>query len=212
MIKQVVDRSNSLILATSFFDATYGLCEQKQYNSNEAIAIWDGTKFITIKHNIDPSFVYWRKTGDISTSVIDDQFISGKVAYDISIPLRLVAILNRTETPENDEYSPDRMALYLIKLCTFRGKNHGIDIPARKIQMSSTDYSTDTENILDEEMPNLKLKDYKKIKSVISIDFELEVVIRAECIDSVLNPSGCNEVIFEGELVTYNGEQICWPT
>lgn len=182
MIKDIIDRSNQALQGMPWFDQTYGLCEQKTYDQNKAIVYWNGTKYLPVKYNVVNGLVYWRKTSSVSFDSIEDTYVSGKIDYDQNVSLRLVGLLKKTDSPNNDEYSPDRIAASMIKACSFRGKNLGLWPTARMIEFSAESYLTDSEEIIDEELEGLELKDYKKFDILIAIDFDLQVISRSECI------------------------------
>lgn len=196
MIAEVIQHIDAVLDGMPFFSENYGFCELKT-KTTKGGQITQPIRYVGGKHGYldlnQLGFTYWRQTGNIT---IDDNptFVSGKVEYETTAAMRLFAMTKRSEFPENDAYSAHRLAATLIKALTIKGgKTLKDPIQVRKLKSVASLYSTNSEQILQQEFTGIPQSDFKKYDLVVAIDVNLIFVQQADCIIDACNytPTFC---------------------
>lgn len=194
MIKTVIEHINAKIAAMPYFTNVYGLCEQRSFvrQSDKTVP----ARYVDGNWNAinlsEYGAAYWRKLSDVTIDEVEN-YASCDVDYETTFPLRLFCLTKRSEFPDDDAYSVERLASTIIKGITETGGDLKRNIGARQLTVRATTYSTDTDQIFSEEFTGAKRTDFKSWDLVIALDVNIKIIKSTQCMDDACDylPSFC---------------------
>ncbi|MFI5404901.1 MAG: hypothetical protein ACHQ1D_00160 [Nitrososphaerales archaeon] len=125
---------------------------------------------------------YIRKDGDVSISDFDDTLRACTNLSNVTIPLKIVAIIPRKKIDIDNNFSEDIVAQTIIKSLVTKSTDFKLSLSARSAKLLVTGYSTDSIKILSEEYSGLSKKDINYKFVYISLDVEINAVVSNECL------------------------------
>jgi hypothetical protein len=184
MIKEIIEFENERIVQLPFFSSVNGLAELRNVSDGKvAPAIYKDKKWQSIQFT-GLGTTYWRKNSDVNYSQVDS-FTSGRAAYESIFDLVFIALTTRSEFPEDDNYSADRLAQSLIKAITLTGGDLKRSLKAQQLTVRPLSYSTNSAAIKEQEFTGITQRDFMQKDIAISIEFEVTVVAKNYCVDEV---------------------------
>jgi len=126
-------------------------------------------------------FAYFRKDGDITQAVEGNEF-GQKQLYNITIPLRLVAMVRRQDIVTDDAYSPDRLARDIATLLTFKNGDLRTGLNANRVLVTAANWQTDPEQIWSDETEGTGRIEPDYSRAFIAMSVTVEVLADEGCI------------------------------
>lgn len=123
---------------------------------------------------------YWRKTGKISvTDISSESLIGGKTLVEVSIPMRLVATIQKSKLSSDDAYTGERLANTLIR--TIQSNNVGLKlaIGARLITFNINGWDDDAQAIKKSEYSG---RDISPEWVYLAMDIDIVIQASADCL------------------------------
>lgn len=191
IIEEIVDKILSQLSTLTLFDKSWSLCEiirdsngnafPAYYKGNseydKAVNDWDGKVGVS----------YIRKNGNVSYNEISDETQIADCApqVEMSVPLRVVCIVPKTQVPRDDEFADDFVALKVIAVLNGQ-KNFIADADYSVIIIES--HTTDNETILQEEFAGITITDVHYKYAYLSVQMTVKIVIETSCLDPSCTP------------------------
>jgi len=189
MIQEVITHLNQILDGMPYFSENYGLCElkPKQNKGGEVVVPvqYIGGKWVQVPTN-KYGLTYWRKTSDVTIEGVES-FSQCDVDYEHNFSLRLFAMTKRSQFPEDDAYSGERLAATLVKGLALTGGNLKRQIKARHLAVRPSVYSTDTPQLISDEFSGIKPNDFKHVDLVVAIEVDITIIMRQPCMTDACN-------------------------
>lgn len=155
ILAEIISRLNERAGLTGLFNNLYGLCEitkDAKDKNKTGFSFYNGNGQAQVVTNFDNNggTLFWLKRGSISASSnIPDAFkaVSCEDGLSISIPLRGVAMVRKSELPCDSATSADQLAQTLIKNLIGKDKDFRVLIQAKQYEVISNGYSTNNKEI-----------------------------------------------------------------
>ena len=215
MIKPTVEFINCQLFSLGYFEKVYSLCEiitkgdktfPAQYNSKgEYLQINNFDKYNGVS--------YIRKDGDISISEADDNLRACNNISNVSIPLKIVAIIPRKKIDIDNNFSEELVAQTIIKSLITKSADFKISLSARSAKILVSSYSTDSIKILSEEYSGLSKKDVNYKYIYLSLSINMNAIVSNECLvqdcgygyfDSICATGLEGHLFNDGEQILFN--------
>ena len=184
MIEQVLIYFNTILAGYNLFTANYGMCELKNDGKGKVVPVfYNNGKWYPVTFN-RAGISYYRKRTDVDISDVDS-VASCQIIQQFQYPLMLVCVVRRDLTPTNSIFTPDQLAAQLVKDLTFTGGDLKRQIKATQLIVRTTVYSTNSEQILQEELSGLSNVDFSRYDLAIALQINVTINTKIECIDDV---------------------------
>lgn len=184
MIKASIEYINSKLAVLNYFEKSFGLVEiitkgdktfPAEYNSKgEYRQINDFDKYNGVS--------YIRKNGDISISSEEDILRACSNLNNVTIPLKLVAVIPRKKLDCDDKYSEDVIAQTITRTLITKDPALKQTLNAQRAAIQITSYSTDSISILSEEYSNYPKKDINYKFAYLSLDISINAFVDQNCL------------------------------
>lgn len=185
MVEQIITYLNAKLTTTGHFHTTYCLVEKKREPREDGDVVYPAT--YTGAGELDmvefdsAGFAYFRKDGDITQAVESNEF-GQKQLYNVTIPLRLVAMVRRQDIVSDDAYSPDRIARDLATLLTFKNGDLRTGLNANRVMVTAANWQTDPEQIWSDETEGTGRIEPDYSRAFIAMSVTVEVLADEGCI------------------------------
>lgn len=184
MIEQVLTYFNTILAGYKLFTANYGMCELKSTGDGVKVPVYyQGGKWHSVKFN-RAGISYYRKRNDVAISDIDS-VASCQIIQQFQYPLMLVCVVRRDLTPTDSVFTPDELAAQLVKDLTFTGGDLKRQIKATQLTVRTTIYSTNSEQILQEELSGVSNIDFSRYDLAIALQINVTINTKIDCIDDI---------------------------
>lgn len=190
ILQDTIEKINSKLADTNLFGKSWGLSElitdgtitmpafylgNATYDKN--VVNW--TKFIGVS--------YIRRNGKVTFDELSEteQPIDCDTATRMNVPLKIVAIVPKTELPEDNEFADDFVANKIM--AALNGTKDFIT-DANSSYIFVQDYETDNQIILDEEFKGIDIKDVHYKYSYLTLSVIARIIIDTLCLEPSCNP------------------------
>lgn len=184
MIESIIDYLNAKLALIGYFDQRYCLTEIKSEGENTFPVCYsangDWKKIQIDQHD---GVTYWRKSGDVSSSKVDNPFTTD-VLYETTFPLRLVAFKRRGDVGADDNYTADRLVDVIKKQITFVNETLKSTLKARKVECIVTGSTTNSADVLADEFDPPFAPDVPFKWSAVAVEVDVMVVGTSDCMDA----------------------------
>ena len=184
MIESIIDYLNAKIALIGYFDKRYCLTEIKSEGDKTFPVCYsangDWKKIEIDQHD---GVTYWRKSGDVSSARVDNQFTTD-VLYETNFSLRLVAFKRRGDVGADDQYTADRLVDVIKKQITFVNETLKTTLQARKVECIVTGSTTNSADVLADEFDPPFAPDVPFKWSAVAVDVDVMVVGTSDCMDA----------------------------
>lgn len=184
MIESIIDYLNAKLALIGYFDKRYCLTEIKSEGENTFPVCYsangDWQKIQIDQHD---GVTYWRKSGDVSSSKVDNPFTTD-VLYETTFPLRLVAFKRRGDVGDDDNYTADRLVDVIKKQITFVNETLKSTLKVRKVETIVTSSTTNSADVLTDEFDPPFAPDVPFKWVAVAIEIDVMVVGTADCMDA----------------------------
>ena len=184
MIESIIDYLNAKLALIGYFDKRYCLTEIKSEGENTFPVCYsangDWQKIEIDQHD---GVTYWRKSGDVSSSKVDNPFTTD-VLYETTFPLRLVAFKRRGDVGADDNYTSDRLVDVIKKQITFVNETLKATLKARKVECIVTGSTTNSADVLADEFDPPFAPDVPFKWSAVAVEVDVMVVGTSDCMDA----------------------------
>ena len=131
-----------------------------------------------------------------SKAIISEVEQNGRPLNDLNsflYPIRLVCAIQNSVVGKDDSFSPDALALTIVKQLNESNGNLKQDLSAQKATIRCESYDTDVKSILSEEYFGIeRLKNSIPYNySLVAIDINVDVIISNNCLANICKPY-CN--------------------
>jgi hypothetical protein len=185
MVEQIITYLNAKLTATGHFHTTYCLVEKKREPREDGDVVYPATYTgageLEMVEFDAAGFAYFRKDGDITQAVDTNEF-GQKQLYNITIPLRLVAMVRRQDIVTDDAYSPDRLARDIATLLTFKNGDLRTGLNANRVLVTAANWQTDPEQIWSDETEGTGRIEPDYSRAFIAMSVTVEVLADEGCI------------------------------
>jgi hypothetical protein len=185
MVEQIIKYLNAKIATTGHFHTTYCLVEKKREPREDGDVVYPATYTgageLEMVEFDSAGFAYFRKDGDITQAVEGNEF-GQKQLYNITIPLRLVAMVRRQDIVTDDAYSPDRLARDIATLLTFKNGDLRTGLNANRVLVTAANWQTDPEQIWSDETEGTGRIEPDYSRAFIAMSVTVEVLADEGCI------------------------------
>jgi hypothetical protein len=184
MIKEIINYIDVQLALTGYFQKQWGLVELVGIDGKTAPrkycgkSEWKQVLDFDSKHG----HCYIRRNGNISVAENDAQnSISCAKLYDISIPLKLVAVIKRKFLSEDNEFSADVAADTVMKYVSLQSHTLATAIKAKRVNIGLVSRSVNMAEILRGEKQEINRElPYEYV--MFSLDLNVVITSRRECI------------------------------
>ncbi len=184
MIESIIDYLNAKLALIGYFDKRYCLTEIKSEGDKTFPVCYsqngDWQKIEIDQHD---GVTYWRKSGDVSSSKVDNPFTTD-VLYETTFPLRLVAFKRRGDVGADDNYTADRLVDVIKKQITFVNETLKATLKARKVECIVTGSTTNSADVLADEFDPPFAPDVPFKWSAVAVEVDVMVVGTSDCMDA----------------------------
>lgn len=185
MTKAIVQYINAKLAVLNYFDKQFELVEiitrsdgqKRPAEYHHKGEYKDVTKFD--KYN---GMSYIRKRGSVTTSETDDTLSACGDLINLSMPLRLVAVIPRKKLTCDDKYSEDVIASTITRELTDRTSDLKKTFHARSGRISIDSYNTNGNEILSEEYSGIQATDINFKFAYIAFDIAVNLLINKNCL------------------------------
>lgn len=187
MTNVIIPLLNTRLLTTNYFRDLFELCELKE-DANDGTHPLQYSSQGEFKQvtNFDESngVCYWRKTGAITSSELDNGLISSNKYVRLTIPLRLVACVKRELMSIDNPYNGELLAydLFAVLNANLNGTIR-TTLGARQIGLSIRSLEDNKIQILETELK--KSKTLSDDFVICAINLDVLVDIQQRCIVSL---------------------------
>jgi len=185
MVEQIITYLNAKLTATGHFHTTYCLVEKKREPREDGDVVYPATYTgageLEMVEFDAAGFAYFRKDGDITQAVEGNEF-GQKQLYNVTIPLRLVAMVRRQDIVTDDAYSPDRLARDIATLLTFKNGDLRTGLNANRVLVTAANWQTDPEQIWSDETEGTGRIEPDYSRAFIAMSVTVEVLADEGCI------------------------------
>jgi hypothetical protein len=185
MVEQIITYLNAKLATTGHFHTTYCLVEKKREPREDGDVVYPATYTgageLEMVEFDSAGFAYFRKDGDITQAVEGNEF-GQKQLYNITIPLRLVAMVRRQDIVTDDAYSPDRLARDIATLLTFKNGDLRTGLNANRVLVTAANWQTDPEQIWSDETEGTGRIEPDYSRAFIAMSVTVEVLADEGCI------------------------------
>lgn len=182
MIAEVIEHMNNVLGGMPYFTENFGICELKPNGKG----VTQPAQYVNGKWQQIPlnkyGLTYWRKTGNVNIEGVES-FSQCDVDYESTFNLRLFCMTKRSQFPNDDAYSGDRLAATILKGIALTGGALKRQINARQLSIRPSLYSTDTPAIINQEFNGIPQADFNHVDLVIAIDVNVIIIKRQPCIE-----------------------------
>lgn len=139
---------------------------------------------------LDPSkwfgVAYFRKNGPVTFSQNGiEQFKPCAVPVQVTIPLKLVCTIKKSELNCDDEFASDELAMYIGKLLSDINSIRA-ELKARRVTFNVDQYITDPNEIMSSERQGLE-NTVKSEYAYLSMDIEVQIDTTKDCMFDYCN-------------------------
>jgi len=188
MVSTVIDILNARLELTGFFHSLYCLVEKKREKREEGDHVYPaqyvGGGDLRMIEFDSAGFAYFRKDGEITQSIVDNDFGQSQW-YEVTIPLRLVAMVNRSAINGDDAFSPDALARQLASSLTFKNGDLRTALTAAKTQVNAANWITDPEQIWSDETEGTGAIEPDYSRAFIAMSVTVSVTADERCIQNL---------------------------
>jgi hypothetical protein len=188
MVSTVIDILNARLELTGFFHSLYCLAEKKREKREEGDFIFPaqyvGGGDLRMIEFDSAGFAYFRKDGEITQSIVENDFGQSQW-YEVTIPLRLVAMVNRSAINGDDAFSPDALARQLASSLTFKNGDLRTALTAAKTQVNAANWITDPEQIWSDETEGTGAIEPDYSRAFIAMSVTVSVTADEKCIQNL---------------------------
>jgi hypothetical protein len=185
MVEQIITYLNAKLTTTGHFHTTYCLVEKKREPREDGDVVYPATYTgageLEMVEFDAAGFAYFRKDGDITQAVDTNEF-GQKQLYNVTIPLRLVAMVRRQDIVTDDAYSPDRLARDIATLLTFKNGDLRTGLNANRVMVTAANWQTDPEQIWSDETEGTGRIEPDYSRAFIAMSVTVEVLADEGCI------------------------------
>lgn len=188
MFEQALNIITGYLAQLAFFNNIYAIVQRVNDGDKTVPAFDKGDgQYIPIEYDTTNGMCYFRKNGKpIFTNVTDEskRYTScSNIVYDISYPVKLVCWIPKSKAVCDSGFADDYFADIIISTVT--GVSLATAFNARSAKFTASGYESDNLRILQDEYSNWKeIVDINYKWSYLSIDFNLEITIDKQCLDS----------------------------
>lgn len=184
MIKASVEYINNQLELLNYFEKSFEICEIITANDKTFPAEYKSKGEYTQINNFDKynGVSYIRKRGSVSISEADDSLRSCGDLVNVSLPLKLIAIVPRKKLECDDKYSEDVIASTIMQALITKSSVLKAAIAARIAKINIDSYNTDGANVLGEEYSGITPKDFNYKFAYLSIDLSVIATITKDCL------------------------------
>jgi hypothetical protein len=181
MLDPIIDYMRTTIEAMPYFTEVYGLTELRSDKGQLRPVHYVGGKYKRVRFN-QFGLAYFRKRSSVSISE-EVARTSCQIRYEFDAPLRLFAVTKRKDFPANDALAADRFAATLIRTLSFTNPvNLRTLVRAERISSKASLYTTDAEQLIQEELSGIEKASFNYDDLVVAIDIDLQVITYNECL------------------------------
>jgi hypothetical protein len=188
MVSTVIDILNARLELTGFFHSLYCLAEKKREKREEGDHVYPaqyvGGGDLQMIEFDSAGFAYFRKDGEITQSIVENDFGQSQW-YEVTIPLRLVAMVNRSAINGDDAFSPDALARQLASSLTFKNGDLRTALTAAKTQVNAANWITDPEQIWSDETEGTGAIEPDYSRAFIAMSVTVSVTADEKCIQNL---------------------------
>ena len=184
MIKEIIEYINIQSALTGYFQQQWGLVELVGVDGKMAprkyCAKGEWKQVLNFDAQMGQSYI--RRNGDVSVNENDAQNnISCRKLYDISIPLKFVAVIKREFLSEDNEFSVDVASDTVMKYISLQSNTLAASIQAKRVNIGLVSKSLIASEVLRGEKQSIDRElPYEYI--LFSIDLNILVTSRRECL------------------------------
>jgi hypothetical protein len=188
MVSTVIDILNARLELTGFFHSLYCLAEKKREKREEGDHVYPaqyvGGGDLQMIEFDSAGFAYFRKDGEITQGIVENDFGQSQW-YEVTIPLRLVAMVNRSAINGDDAFSPDALARQLASSLTFKNGDLRTALTAAKTQVNAANWITDPEQIWSDETEGTGAIEPDYSRAFIAMSVTVSVTADEKCIQNL---------------------------
>lgn len=216
MIKDVITYLNAKLSTLGYFNEVLCLAEKIEREERVYPALYNGgNEYKEIQLDSYGSVAYWRKSADVTITEQENATLSKNVQYEMNVPLKLVCFIPKT-VYANDQYFADNLATEIMSYLTTNNSALKSAMKAKKVNIISTGYKTDSREVGAEEYDNINFE-ARYTHAYFSIDFELKITTNNQCYadicsDVPINFGYVTILDADGNIVTTvlcGGEYVC---
>lgn len=188
MLEQALNIITQYLGQLGFFNNIYAIADRVNDGTKTYPAFYKGEgNYIPIEYDTTNGMCYFRKNGKPAFSNVTDESqrttSCSNVIYDIRYPVKLVCLIPKSKAVCDGGFADDYFADIIISNVT--GVSLATAFNARSAKFIASGYESDNIKILQEEYSNHKeITDINYRWSYLSIDFNLEITIDKQCLDS----------------------------
>lgn len=184
MIKPSIEYINCQLFSLGYFEKVYSLCEIITKGNKTFPAEYKNKGEYTEINNFDKynGVCYIRKNGDVSVSEADDSLRACTNLSNVSMPLKLVAVIPRKKIEVDNNFTEDIVAQRLIKALITKSSDFKIALSAKSAKVLIDSYSTNSIGILSGEYSGISKKDINYKFIYISLDISINALVSNDCL------------------------------
>lgn len=181
MIEPIINSYVTTLSAMPYFTEVHGLTELKEDNRGQIrpVVYGDG-KWNQIRFNqLGVAYIRKRQATEI---VRQSSQRACTPIFRFTSRLRVFAITKRETFPSDNAYSAERFASTIIRALTFDNGPLVAQVGATRILSEASLYSTDSQQVKQDELSGLARLDFNFDDLVVAIDVNLEVDSFRDCL------------------------------
>lgn len=184
MLKASVQFINDQLENTGYFEKSFEVCEVITRKEQRFPAEYKSKGEYTEVNNFDKynGVSYLRKRGGVTVADAVDTLKACGDLVDVSLPLRLVAVVPRKKLNCDDKYSEDVIASTIMRELITHGPALKGALSARSSRISIDGYNTDGPSVLTEEYSGLTIQDISYNFAYLAIDLTVRATMKKECL------------------------------
>ncbi len=191
MIQDIITTNNVALEATNIFEKLFELCVQVRDAKDKVrpAQYCSGGELEPVNRFDEfDGMGYWRKTGPITQSPIEDDdsvnMVSCANYIERTIPLRFVAIVPKKKMLVDDAYAEERLGLEITRVLS--GVSLTAALGARSAEVDVTSIDTDNDSVTSSEYTGIEnIKDIRYKFAYLALDITVTLQIRIDCIEDI---------------------------
>ena len=183
MIQNIIEYFNTRLSGTGYFESIFGLCVKITRDAETFPALYagDGEFRNVIDFDTNAGTVYWRKAGDYTIVPSDIASpVAGKRMVTVTMPMRVVFVIKKSDLPNDNNYSIEKLAMQLIRVMTEKAYDLKSALKARNMSVNVNRLMDDPTKVWQSEFD--KNKQVRFEWAVFSLDMNIVVDIMENCI------------------------------